>query len=132
MKRTEDGLEKPSEKYLKDEPVVRDSQDEALKKATELVAKAEDPKLHALAENAAHEMQTALDQLTSAATATAPLPDALAAEQAAYDALLKLAAHEFRVRRSKSQGKGTAQQRQQPQLDQTGDEGREAALRDQS
>ncbi|MDR3401304.1 MAG: hypothetical protein P4L99_02305 [Chthoniobacter sp.] len=118
LKRAEDGLEKPSDKYLKDEPVVRDSQDEALKKATQLVAKAEDPKLHSLAENAAREMQTALDQLTKAATATAPLPDALAAEQAAYDALLKLAAHEFRVRKNKSQGKGIAQQRQQQQLDQ--------------
>jgi len=118
LKRAEDGLEKPSDKYLKDEPVVRDSQDEALKKATQLVAKAKDPKLHSLAENAVHEMQTALDQLTKAATASAPLPEALAAEQAAYDALLKLAAHEYRVRKNKSQGKGTAQQRQQPQLDQ--------------
>ncbi|MEP6670620.1 MAG: hypothetical protein ABJF10_15795 [Chthoniobacter sp.] len=117
LKRAEDGLEKPSDKYLKDEPVVRDSQEEALKKAKQLVAKAEDPKQHALAENAAHEMQTALDHLTKAATSNAPLSDALAAEQTAYDALLKLAAHEFRVQKNK-QGKGTAQQRQQQQLDQ--------------
>ncbi|MEI9893721.1 MAG: hypothetical protein WDN28_07420, partial [Chthoniobacter sp.] len=118
LQRAEDGLEKPSDKYLKDEPVVRDSQQEALEKAKQLVAKTEDPKMHSLAENAAREMQTALDHLTKAATITTPLPDALTAEQTAYDALLKLAAHEFRVRQSKSQAKGTAQQKEQPQLDQ--------------
>lgn len=118
LQRAEDGAEKPSEKYLQDEPVVRDSQSEAIEKAKALVEKAEDPQTHALAENAAREMQTALEHLTRAATATTPLPEALIAEQSAYDALLKLSAHEFRVKKNKSQGKGTAQQKQRQQLDQ--------------
>ncbi|HSI15292.1 MAG TPA: hypothetical protein VK961_24805, partial [Chthoniobacter sp.] len=118
LKRAEDGAEKPSEKYLKDEPVVRDSQSEAVEKAKKLVEKAEDPQIHALAENAVHEMQTALEHLNKAATATAPLPDALTAEQSAYDALLKLSAHEFRVKKNKSQqGKGMAKNKQRQQLD---------------
>lgn len=119
LKRAEDGAEKPSEKYLKDEPVVRDSQSDAIEKAKKLVEKAEDPQTHALAENAVREMQTALDHLTKAATATAPLSDALTAEQSAYDALLKLSAHEFRVKKQKAQqGKGMAQNKQRQQLDQ--------------
>lgn len=119
LKRAEEGAEKPSEKYLKDEPVVRDSQSDAVEQAKKLVAKAEDPQTHALAENAVREMQSALDHLTKAATATAPLSDALTAEQSAYDALLKLSAHEFRVKKQKAQqGKGMAQNKQRQQLDQ--------------
>ncbi len=108
---------KPSEKYLKDEPVVRDSQAEALKQANELTAEIEEPKLRAFADNAVKEMQTALDHLSKAEKTPAPLPDALNAEQAAYNALLKLAAHEFRVSKNKSQSKGQGGGRQQQQLD---------------
>ena len=63
---------------------------------TSWLRKSRMPKAKALVENAIDEMQTALDHLTEAATTPAPLPDALTAEQAAYNALLKLAAHEFR------------------------------------
>ncbi len=106
---------KPSEKYLKDEPVVRDSQAEALKQANALTAEIEEPKLRAFAENAGKEMQTALDHLSKAEKTPEPLPNALDAEQAAYNALLKLAAHEFRV--SKNKGKGQGGGKQQQQLD---------------
>lgn len=119
LKRSEDAnttATKPASKYLEDEPVVRDSQAEALKQAQALIEKTEEPKMRSFAEAAAKEMQTALDHLTKAATTAAPLPEALNAEQAAYNALLKLAAHEFRVSKSKGQGKGESGKQQQ-QLD---------------
>ena len=119
LKRSEDvntGATKPTPKYLEDEPVVRDSQGEALKQTQALVEKLEEPKMRSFAEAAAKEMQSALDLLTKAATTAEPLPEALNAEQAAYNALLKLAAHEFRVSKSKGKGKGESGKQQQ-QLD---------------
>ncbi len=109
--------QKPGAKYVEGIPTVRDAQAEALEKTKAMVEKQEDPKLRGLAENAAKQMETALDQLTKAEKTTEPLPDALNAEQAAYDALLKLAAHEFRVKKQKGGGQGKGQQRQQQQLD---------------
>src|SRR6185503_17362485 len=45
LKRSEEAAEKsPTEKYLQDHPVVRDSQTEALKKAAALGERLEDPK----------------------------------------------------------------------------------------
>jgi hypothetical protein len=124
LKRAEDEAvaAAPSEKYLKDEPVVKDSQEEALGMAQKLAEKIEEPKSAAMAATVMQEMQRALGLLTTAEKATAPLTDALAAEQAAYNALLKLAAHEFRVQRNQQQqGKGKGQQqgdKQRAQLDQ--------------
>ncbi|MCX6981078.1 MAG: hypothetical protein NTV08_10055 [Verrucomicrobia bacterium] len=123
LKRAEDdaAAAAPSEKYLKDEPVVKDSQEEALGMAQKLAEKIEEPKSAAMAATVTQEMQRALEQLTAAEKVTAPLSDALAAEQAAYNALLKLAAHEFRVQRNQQQGKGKGQQqgdKQRAQLDQ--------------
>jgi len=123
LKRAEDdaAAAAPSEKFLKDEPVVKDSQAEALGMAQKLAEKIEEPKSAAMAATVMQEMQRALGHLTAAENATAPLPDALAAEQAAYNALLKLAAHEFRVQRNQQQGKGKGQQqgdKQRAQLDQ--------------
>ena len=123
LKRAEDdaAAAAPSEKYLKDEPVVKDSQEEALGMAQKLAERIEEPKSAAIAATVMQEMQRALGLLTTAEKATAPLTDALAAEQAAYNALLKLAAHEFRVQRNQQQGKGKGQQqgdKQRAQLDQ--------------
>ena len=123
LKRAEDdaAATAPSEKYLKDEPVVKDSQEETLGMAQKLAEKIEEPKSAAIVATVMQEMQRALGHLTAAEKATAPLPNALAAEQAAYNALLKLAAHEFRVQRNQQQGKGKGQQqgdKQRAQLDQ--------------
>ncbi len=77
------------------------------------------PRARAFLETAIGEMETAAKQLGDAATSPAPLPAALASEQAAYNALLKLAAHEFQVSRSQSSGKqNSSQNRQQQELDQ--------------
>ncbi|MDB6173061.1 MAG: hypothetical protein JWL59_2372, partial [Chthoniobacteraceae bacterium] len=121
LKRSEDGNttpEKLSEKYIKDELVVRDSQSEALTKAGALAKDGEDPKAAALIANVTKEMQAASEHLIKAEKSSAPLPDALSAEQAAYNALLKLAAHEFTVSKQKQSGKGQASQQSQDQQQQ--------------
>ena len=107
------GPDKPSAKYLKDEPVVRDSQAETLKRAQKLAAKYEDPKPRGLADHATEVMKSALDHLTAATAYPDLLAAALKEEEAAYDALLKLAVHEFSVKLSKSQGKAGGQMKQQ-------------------
>lgn len=122
LKRAEDAnitAQKPTAKYLADEPVVRDSQAEALRQAQALAEKAEEPKQQEIIENVTKEMQGALDQLVAAEKTAEPLPRALAAEQAAYNALLKLAAHEFRITRNqRSRGQQSGRQQQmQAQLD---------------
>ena len=119
--RAEAGLDKPSEKYLKDEPVILDSQEQLLEQTTELATQVEDPKSRAYAETAKEEMQNAVDLLVAAATNVAPLREAIRAEQAAYNALLKLASHEYNVtrrqRNQSSRGEQSSQGMQQ-QLDQ--------------
>ena len=121
LKRAEDagaGAPGPGEKYMKDIVVVKDSQAEALGMATKFAEKIEDPKAQAFIGDAMREMERALQELGSAEKTAGPLPAALSAEQAAYNALLKLAAHEFRVSRSKGKGKGQQQgDRQRAQLD---------------
>jgi hypothetical protein len=121
LKRAQDaaGFPPATEKYLRDEPVVRDGQADVLKKSKAAEEKIEDAKSKALMENATKAMQTALDRLNEAATTPEPLPAALDAEQAAYNALLKLAAHEFEVtRQQSSSGQQQSQQSRQAQLDQ--------------
>jgi len=108
------GPDKPSARYLKDEPVVRASEAEALQRAEKLAAKFEDPKTRGLADHATEAMKLALDRLTAAAPQPDLLSEALKAEETAYDALLKLTVHEFRVSLSKkSQGKSGSQEKQQ-------------------
>ncbi|HEX5177161.1 MAG TPA: hypothetical protein VFV83_09045, partial [Chthoniobacteraceae bacterium] len=120
LKRAEDSAaQSPTEKYKKDHPVIRDSQSEALKKATELGEGVEDLKSRGLIDNITGQMQAALDRLNAAEKAPAALPDAVAAEQLAYNALLKLAAHEYRVtRQQRGSASGGGQQANQQQLDQ--------------
>ncbi len=107
----------PTEKYLKDVPVVRDSQGEMLSKTKALGEKMENAKSKALVENAAKEMQAAFDRLSEAAKTPEPLPGALTSEQSAYNALLKLAAHEFNVTKQKGKSGKEAKQGNQQQLD---------------
>ena len=123
LKRNEDASaeeKKPGDKYRKDEPVVRDSQGDALKQAQSMAENLQDPKSIALVQNVTTAMQAAQDHLAKAGDSLAPLPDALASEQTAYDALLKLSAHEYEVtrrQRNRQQGQGQGQQANQRQLD---------------
>lgn len=107
----------PTEKYLADVPLVRDSQGKALEQANALKEKMEDAKSKALVDNATKEMQAAIDRLDEATKTLEPLPRALAAEQSAYNALLKLAAHEFNVRKQKGKSGKAGESRNQQQLD---------------
>lgn len=120
IQRTE-SKEKPSTKFKDDATVVRNSQDKALSQAEALSDKVPDPRLKALADAAADEMRKALDKLSDAVSKKTPepLPQALSAERAAYQALLRLQAREYSVSRQRQQGGGGggAQQRAQRQLD---------------
>jgi hypothetical protein len=80
-----------------------------------------DPRLSALGEVAIKEMKKAVTNLNEAANSSTRLADALAAEQAAYQALLKLQEHEYQVmrnRRQNQQGGGGRDRQMQRQLDQ--------------
>jgi hypothetical protein len=108
--------------YPQDAGVVRDAQAQALDQATEAAGQAEDPRTTAFWKMATDAMQKALAELEESLESPAPLPQALAAEQAAYQALLRLQQREFEVTRSRnrSQGQqaGSRQQQRQRQLDQ--------------
>ncbi len=109
---------KLAEKYLSDAPVVRDSQAHALETAEAMQEKIEQPRARAFMETATGAMKSAGERLGEALTSTTPLPAALTSEQAAYNALLKLAAHEFQVSKSMSTGKASSSQNRQQELEQ--------------
>jgi len=117
-----EAAEKLSREYKKDTSVVHESQDSAISKAEELKEKTNDEKSRALADTAVKAMTSASKSLSEASSKNKlePLMTALDSEQAAYQALLKLQAHEYQVSRSRSRGGGqnAAQQRAQRQLDQ--------------
>src|SRR4029077_12027498 len=75
--------------YADDSTIVRDSQAQALEQAEGASGDSRDPRSQALWSAAIKEMEKALARLDMATTPPVPLPDALAAEQAAYQALLK-------------------------------------------
>jgi len=107
-----------SSDYASDILVVRDAQEEVLKQAEEMLQKAENLRERDALETAIKEMersQTALDQSKKSPE---KLPAAIAAQQAAYQALLKLIPREHRVSESQSRGKGGGRQSNEKQLDQ--------------
>ena len=111
---------KPSEKYLSDAPVVLESQGRALDMAQAAEAQAEDARAKEALQTAQKYMETAIEQLTKATNSALPLSQALAAEQAAYQALLKLQARETQVAKAQKgkSGKPQPNQRNQAQMDQ--------------
>ena len=106
--------------YVDDAIVVRDSQAQALEQAEAARAEQQDQRAAPLWSAAVKEMQTALARLNEATNSPAALAEALAAEQAAYQAMLKLQEHEFQVaRRNRNQrGAGSRNQQMQRQLEQ--------------
>jgi hypothetical protein len=120
VQRRESGAQ-PSAQYPKDVAVIEESQQRALEMAGELGGRAEDPQARSLVETVQQQMKNALDHLGQAQSkkTLAALPPALAAEQAAYQALLRLQAREYRVSRGqRGGGGGGGGQRAQRQLDQ--------------
>ncbi len=112
---------KPSVKYKDDVGVVRDSQQQALEQLGAMRERSADPQSQGLMNAVEKEMNNASGQLGQAANknSTAPLPAALASEQSAYQAILKLSAREYQVARGQNQGGrgGARAQRQIDQLD---------------
>jgi hypothetical protein len=108
---------RPISNYAQDIKTVEQAQQEALNQARSSQAQAEDPQLKLLWNSVEAEMQTAAGHLGKALKSPEPLPEALAAEQAAYQALLRLASREYQVARGQQRG-GGGNQRNQRQLDQ--------------
>src|SRR5216117_3992535 len=105
--------------YSTDIVVVRDAQKQALEQVRSLQERVEDPRTQASLESAVKEMERSLAILEEAKHSPEKLAAALAAEQSAYQALLKLAAREYQVSRSRNQqGGGQQGERAQRQLDQ--------------
>lgn len=107
--------------FAEDAKVVRDSQSSAIDQAEELKINLGDEKSQAIATSALKSMETALSHLKDAAAKDSPqpLPEAVEAEQAAYQSLLRLQARVYQVSRNRnSSGGGRGQQRAQRQLDQ--------------
>ncbi len=109
--RRESGL-RLSEAFADDAEEIALSQAEAQDKTTGLAETLKDAESLAFLETVLEKMAKALAHLTEAheQPAVAPLPLALAAEQAAYQALLKLRAHEFEVVRQRGQPGGSGGQ----------------------
>ena len=105
--------------YSSDIVVVRDAQEQALDQVRGLQERMEDARTLVELESAVKEMERSLAMLEGARDSPEKLPSALAAEQAAYQALLKLAAHEYRVSRNRNGQRGGQQgERAMRQLDQ--------------
>ncbi len=106
--------------YVADAKVVLESQEQALAKAEEAAEEAAAPRQQAMWKSAMQEMEKAIEKLKEAAKVPGPLAQALPAEQAAYQALLKMQARETNVtrRNSKKGGGGGGQQGNQRQIDQ--------------
>ena len=111
--------------YAPDFQVVRDAQEQALAQAREMEAHSQNATERAALEKAIQEMERARTALAAAAKSPDQLPAAIAAEQAAFQALLKATPHEIRMSRSRTRGQsqgrsaGEPDQRQADQLDAT-------------
>ena len=125
---------KPTEKLAEDGKVLKEAQQSAIEKGAQLAERLQDAASKASLEQATRLMKDAEKRLTDVAdNASIPaLNPALAAEQAAYQALLKLRAREFQVIRNNSRRQqqggrssgGRMAQRQLQQLELTSDENR--------
>lgn len=107
--------------FVADTQTVLESQEKALEQVEEMAGRADDPRIQGIITAAQKDMERAINQLGTAANdrSDTPLPNAISAEQSAYQSLLRLQPRETRVARSRSQqGGGGGQQRNQRQLDQ--------------
>lgn len=112
--------------YLRDSPpyradleVIQESQRTALERANQASSQNQDPAQEPTWESVLEQMSLAIARLGNAQSNPALLNPALAAEQAAYQALLQLQSRETQVTRSRSRGQGQGQQNpSQRQLDQ--------------
>ena len=124
----------PTDKFVPDTKLLRESQDSTVTRAGALGGRLQDAASKASLESAVKSMKNAIRLLGEAAdkAAVSSLHPALAAEQVAYQALLKLRAREFEVVRNRSRQRqrgsrasgAAAMQRQLNQLELTDKEDR--------
>jgi hypothetical protein len=103
--------------YGADVKTVLDAQAQAVQLAKQALEETEDAGAHNALETAIKAMGKAQDALEDAKNSPEKLRAALAAEQTAYQALLKATPREYRVSRQRN-GNGNGQQANQRQLDQ--------------
>ena len=125
---------KPSDKFAEDSKLLQESQHTAIEQAAPLAEQLRDAASKASLEQATRFMKEAEKHLTVAvqSSSIAAHRPALVAEQAAYQALLKLRAREFEVirnnsrqrQRGRSASAGSPSQRQLQQLELSNDENR--------
>ncbi|HSH96620.1 MAG TPA: hypothetical protein VK968_20900 [Roseimicrobium sp.] len=110
----------PTTKYRSDVDVVKQSQAEAIRQVDALIEKSDDERTTALLNVARTSMNKALTNLSEAAdkNAVPPLVPAVAGEQAAANALMKLLPREHQVVQSRSRNGGGGGEENQRQLDQ--------------
>jgi hypothetical protein len=124
----------PTEEFPKDAQLLEESQQSAIERLSALAERLEDSESLAHLQTARSHMDEALKQLSTAAGGeiAGPLRPALSAEQAAFQALLKLRAREFQVVRGNQQqqqgaasaSRNSRSQRQLDQLELSADENR--------
>ena len=95
--------------------VVSESQAQVLEEAKAAAEAQRDPRSAALWRSAIQEMESALARLRSASNSPPALKEALAAEQNAYQNLLRLQEHEYQVSRSRSRSSNSSGRNQQMQ-----------------
>jgi hypothetical protein len=95
--------------------LVRDSQSDALSSGQGALEEAQDPEAAVSLTTATKAMDTALEFLSEAVDSGSgkPLPEALAAEQSAYQALLELREREHQITQSRNNNNRSAQTSQQ-------------------
>ena len=113
----------PTDKFVPDTKILRESQESAVTKAEALGERLQDAASKASLASALKSMKDAIRLLGEASdkAAVGSLHPALTAEQVAYQALLKLRAREFEVIRNRSRqrgGRGSGARAMQRQLDQ--------------
>jgi len=98
---------------------VREAQEQALAQARQALQQTENPRAQSTLQAAIQEMEKAKAALAKAKETPAEFPAALAAEQSAYQALLKMIPHDYRISNSRGKGRsGRAGQPGQGQVDQ--------------
>jgi hypothetical protein len=114
--------------FAADLSVIIDSQRQAIDQARQALSHGGEADAHAALEAAVKEMERSQTALETAKKSPDKLPAALAAEQSAYQALLKATPREYRMNRSRSrsQGGGAGQPSEQEtsQLELTGEDNR--------
>ncbi|MBL9137997.1 MAG: hypothetical protein JNK85_19175 [Verrucomicrobiales bacterium] len=104
-------------KFKADLETIQESQQHALEQAEGRAEAAGGPRTQELWDKVTEQMSTAIVRLKDAASGPAQLSPALASEQAAHQALLKLQARETEVTRSRSRGQGGEGGGNQRQID---------------